>query len=267
MSAVNILKWYAEMGVDEAIAEVPVNYLAMPSAAQPIKQQQTKAPFRNAQPAAMQTTQRAPVPPRISAGRAEEVAAACKTIAELEQAIRDFDGCSLKFTATNTVIADGNADSRVMIVGEAPGADEDRQGIPFCGVSGQLLDRMLKSIGLERSKNCYITNMIYWRPPGNRKPSTEEITICQPFVRKHVDLFKPSVVICAGGTSASALLDTTIGITKLRGKWHNLEINGNSYPCFAIYHPAYLMRQPPLKRYAWQDLLQIKQRLKQDNIL
>lgn len=251
------------MGVDEAIAESPIDRFALPAAE--IAKQTPAKPAAIA--ANIASASRTPTPPKAGIRLASEIAAACNSIAELETAIRAFDGCSLKFTATNTVIADGAANSRIMIIGEAPGADEDRQGIPFCGASGQLLNKMLAAIGLNRSKNCYITNMIYWRPPGNRNPSTEEISICQPFVRRHVELFNPAIVICAGGTATSALLESTLGITRLRGKWHNLTIGEKTFPCFAIYHPAYLMRQPAHKRYSWHDLLQIKTRAKELNLL
>lgn len=266
------LEWYRLMGVEDGIADTPIPAAWLP-----------KSPPVKAAPASVERThvertaqpKLAPLPvqpyiapqgasvipmqnPRASAKQAVEMAQKAQTLAELHDAIRAFDGCALKRTATNTVIADGVPDNGILFIGEAPGSEEDARGIPFCGPSGKLLDRMLKSIGLNR-QNSYITNSLYWRPPGNRKPSTEELQSCQPFVWRHIELLKPKIVILVGGTSASSLLDTPLGITRLRGKQHQLTTpDGTSVPAFALYHPSYLLRQPSHKRYAWQDLLQIK---------
>jgi DNA polymerase len=168
-----------------------------------------------------------------------------------------FDGCSLKNTAKNLVFADGNPGSGLMLIGEAPGADEDREGLPFVGVSGKLLDRMLAAIGRDRT-SAYITNVLAWRPPGNRKPTPAETMILLPFIERHVELVAPRVIVLVGGTATSALLGRGEGITKLRGRWHTYR---DTIPAYCIYHPAYLLRQPALKRQAWQDLLAIKSRL------
>jgi DNA polymerase len=161
------------------------------------------------------------------------------------------------------VFADGNPAAKVMVIGEAPGADEDRAGLPFVGVSGQLLDRMLACIGLDRA-TAYITNVIFWRPPGNRQPTPAEIAACLPFVERHIELVSPELLVLVGGASAKTILARGEGITKLRGRWHDYESAGMSRPIPAMptYHPAFLLRQPVLKRDAWRDLLAIQERLK-----
>ena len=190
------------------------------------------------------------------------MAAAPRAFAELKEAMRQFEGCSLKRTAMNLVFGDGNPESTIMFIGEAPGADEDRQGLPFVGVSGQLLDKMIATIGLDRS-SAYITNILPWRPPGNRKPTTNEVTVCLPFIQRHIELVAPRILVLVGGTAANALLGKTEGITRLRGKWSiyrgNEERAGSEIPCMPIYHPAYLLRQSTLKREAWRDFLAIKE--------
>jgi DNA polymerase len=200
------------------------------------------------------------------------LAAAAIDLAALAEALANFDGCTLRDTATNLVFADGNPDSQVMIIGEAPGADEDRQGRPFVGMAGQLLDRMLATIGLDRS-STYISNILPWRPPGNRKPTPNEVTICLPFLRRHIELVNPNILVLVGGTSAQALLGATQGITRLRGRWHdytgvakgtgveNGSDNAGPIPAMPIFHPAYLLRKPGMKREAWRDLREIRRRL------
>ena len=194
---------------------------------------------------------------------AVHLAQAAKTVADLKAAVESFDGCGLKRFASRTVFADGNPKARVMFIGEAPGADEDRQGLPFVGVSGKLLDRMLASIGLARADNAYISNVVFWRPPGNRAPSDEEIAACMPFVQRHVELVDPAVLVLVGGLSAKTMLAKPVGITRLRGRWHEYETPGLSrpVPTMAIFHPAYLLRSPEQKRFAWRDLIAIKQKL------
>ena len=193
---------------------------------------------------------------------ARAVADRAANLMQLRELLQRFDGCALKHTATNLVFADGNPDARIMLVGEAPGADEDRQGLPFVGRSGRLLDRMLAGIGLDR-QGVYITNILPWRPPGNRQPTAGEIAVCLPFLQRHVVLKAPSLLILCGGTSAKSVLGTTEGITRLRGRWHDHAIPGlaEPVPTMAIYHPAYLLRQPAMKRDAWRDLLRIRERL------
>jgi len=232
------LRWQIEAGADEAIAEAPVDRYA--------------ASAQRAKPAAVAAPQ-----------SARSLAAAARSVAELAEALAAFDGCPLKRTATNLVFADGNPEARVMLIGEAPGADEDRLGRPFVGVSGQLLDRMLACIGLDR-RSAYITNVIFWRPPGNRPPTPAEIAACLPFVERHIELVSPEVLVLLGAASAQALLARNDGISRLRGRWFQFESAGMArpVPVMPTYHPAYLLRQPAQKRAAWRDWLAILARLK-----
>ena len=178
--------------------------------------------------------------------------------------MRAFEGCALKRTAKNTVFADGVIGSPVMIVGEAPGADEDRLGKPFVGVSGQLMDRMFDAIGMSRERDLYITNILFWRPPGNRTPTLAEQAICMAFTRRHIELARPKVLVLAGGTAAKSVLDTTEGIMRLRGKWTNLALDdGSTVPTLPTFHPAYLLRTPASKRQSWFDLLSLDKRLRE----
>jgi uracil-DNA glycosylase family 4 len=200
-------------------------------------------------------------------GAARAVAVAAPTLADLRAAVEAFDGCALKETATHTVFADGAEHASAMFIGEAPGADEDRIGRPFVGVSGQLLDRMIAAIGLSRLINAYITNILFWRPPGNREPSSEEIALCLPFVMRHIELVRPKVLVFLGGPSAKTLLGRAEGITRLRGKWQEFRTQGMlergepPIAAMAMFHPAYLLRTPGAKREAWRDLMALKARL------
>lgn len=191
----------------------------------------------------------------VRAARAEAANAA--TLDELRAALAAFDGCNLKRTATQLVFADGNPEGRVMLIGEAPGRDEDLQGRPFVGRSGQLLDRMLAAIGLDRSQ-VYIANVVPWRPPGNRTPSPQETEICKPFLARQIALADPDVLIFLGGASAKAMTGTGEGILKLRGKWMRLDNGVREVPAMATLHPAYLLRQPLQKRLAWRDFLALR---------
>ncbi|HVM78091.1 MAG TPA: uracil-DNA glycosylase [Stellaceae bacterium] len=253
-----LLDWYVAMGADEAIGAEARNRLApAPARPPPPSPQPAEAPpaYRPSPPAAL-------APPSDAAESARKLAAAARTLPELEAAIRAFEGCALKQTATNTVIADGNPASGLMVIGEAPGADEDRVGKPFVGRAGQLLDRMLAAIGIDRSR-AYITNVLYWRPPGNRTPSTDEIAICLPFLWRHIALVNPRVVVLAGGTAASTLLGRKEGIMRLRGRWFELPVAGLEKPVAALatYHPSFLLRAPARKSEAWIDLLSLKAKL------
>ncbi|WP_307188987.1 uracil-DNA glycosylase family protein [Azospirillum sp. B506] len=186
-----------------------------------------------------------------------------QTLEALEAALRSFDGCPLKATAMNTVFADGNPQAQVMLIGEAPGEDEDRQGKPFVGVSGKLLDRMLAQIGLDRS-TVYISNILPWRPPGNRSPTQAEIAACLPFLERHVELVQPKLLVALGGVSAKTLLNRAEGITRLRGQWRSYEVTGKSVPLMPMLHPAYLLRNPIAKREAWRDMLALQQKIAED---
>ncbi|MGH6969547.1 MAG: uracil-DNA glycosylase [Stellaceae bacterium] len=193
---------------------------------------------------------------------ARDLAEAAKDLATLRAAVESFDGCSLRRTATHTVFADGNPAAALMLIGEAPGADEDRIGLPFVGRSGQLLDRMLAGIGVRRSENAYITNILFWRPPGNRKPTPEETAICLPFVWRHIALKQPKIVVLCGGTATAALLSRSDGITRLRGRWFDLAVPDlGPIPALATYHPSFLLRAPAQKSESWCDLLSIQSRL------
>lgn len=251
-----LLKWYADAGVDEAIGDATVNrYLSTTKPIAPVA-----APVPLVERAAPAPVQR--IAPATDAGAAH-LAQAATTVEELRAAVEAYTGCGLKQFASRTVFADGNPKARVMFVGEAPGADEDRKGLPFVGVSGKLLDQMLASIGLSRAENAYITNVVFWRPPGNRPPTDEEIASCLPFVTRHIELVDPAVLVFVGGLAAKTLLATPTGITRLRGQWRTFETPGLSrpVPCMPLFHPAYLLRSPQQKRLAWRDLLAIKQKL------
>lgn len=269
-AAAALLAWYVATGADLAMGEVPVDRLAAPpptpaSFAKPAMTRAAVAAGDTERPAGSTVTTLRPA--AESAESAEALAREARTLAALEAAVRGFEGCALKKTAMNTVFADGNPASGLMFVGEAPGGDEDRQGKPFVGVSGQLLDRMLKAIGRDRqsdSHGAYIANVLPWRPPGNRKPTPAEVTMCVPFIRRHIALARPRLLVFLGGTAAAALLDTTAGITRLRGRWldyHDAE-SGLTIPVMPTYHPAYLLRQPALKADAWRDFLEIRARLR-----
>ncbi len=249
-----LLRWYVEMGADEAIGWEPQDRLA------PKRPPTTLV--RMAPPVAAPAIVAAalPEPAPIAAPAPSPEAAAASTLAELEAAVRGFEGCALKRTATNTVFADGVPGAPLMIIGEAPGADEDRIGKPFVGRSGQLLDRMLATIGFSRKTNAYITNILFWRPPGNRKPTGDEIAACLPFVWRHIALGKPRVVLLSGGTATATMLDRTEGITRLRGRWFELSVPGldQPVPALASYHPSFLLRTPARKSEAWRDLLSLE---------
>jgi DNA polymerase len=257
-----LLRWYVEMGADEAIGEIPVDRTRPPPprpAPPPVASRPAAAPERHTAP---------PLPVRAAApgplvASAAAIAEAATSLAELERAVAAFEGCALRQTATNTVFADGNPAASLMLIGEAPGGEEDRLGKPFVGRSGQLLDRMLATIGIDRS-TAYITNVLYWRPPGNRKPTPAEIAACLPFVLRHIALVRPAVLVLCGGTAASTLLAANEGITKLRGRWFDLAIPGFEAPVktIATYHPSYLLRTPERKRESWRDLLTIQEELR-----
>jgi uracil-DNA glycosylase family 4 len=253
--ALALLALQREWGADEGLSNAPVDRMDAASATAPAPQPAA------AQPAAP-TTARGfgrPAAPRPAATQAAVLAAACGSLAQLRVAIAGFDGCALRDTATNLVFSDGNPAARIMLVGEAPGAEEDRAGLPFVGASGQLLDRMLGSIGLDRTK-VVITNILPWRPPGNRTPSEAEIAVCLPFVLRHIALVAPEALLLLGATAVRAITGNTQGIRRLRGQWQSLAIPGLDRPIRALptYHPAYLLRTPLAKREAWTDLLALQ---------
>jgi uracil-DNA glycosylase len=286
-SLAQLLSFYKESGVDSHCLEEPRNRFEEPAVSSQAVSSQAFAPQASpffeapilSQNSSLKTPHKTlkgydtPPSPSTLAPRlatplhaqdapilAHARATQARTLAELRDEMERFEGCSLKLTAKNLVFADGNPEAKIMLIGEAPGADEDRQGLPFVGRSGQLLDKMLHAIGLDRSQ-VYITNVIPWRPPGNRPPSTHEIAICKPFVTRHIELCMPDMVVCLGGIAAQTLLNTTDGILKTRGVWHMLTTGVRDIPLLATLHPAYLLRQPLQKRLAWRDLKAIHQRL------
>ncbi|MBO6538977.1 MAG: uracil-DNA glycosylase [Rhizobiaceae bacterium] len=259
-----LLRFYAEAGHDEALSEEPVNRFEEP--ARKPRQKAERAPVAPASaPQAQAVPQRAPakaaVPDEQQAMRARELASEAKTIEELHAALASFDGCNLKTTAKNLVFADGNPAARIMLVGEAPGRDEDLQGLPFVGRSGQLLDRILAAIALDRT-SAYISNVIPWRPPGNRDPSPLETEICRPFIERHIELVDPAVLVTLGNPSTKLLLQTQTGIMRMRGKWaEHVTAGEKKIATMPTLHPAYLLRNPAHKKLAWRDFLEVKMRL------
>ncbi|MEX0697461.1 MAG: uracil-DNA glycosylase family protein [Dongiaceae bacterium] len=274
--ALALLRWCLQAGADEAVAERPVDRYrsarrpAPPGPAVSPPTPPGEALPRPIAPPAALASAKPPAPPEPGRGgpakpgpglSARDLAAAARTLDELAEALAAFDGCPLKKTATNLVFGDGNPAARIMLVGEAPGAEEDRSGRPFVGPAGQLLDRMLAAIGLDRS-GVYITNVVYWRPPGNRQPTAAEVAACLPFIARHIELVSPEILVAVGGAAAKTLLARNEGITKLRGRWFQYESVGMSrpIPATATYHPAYLLRQPAQKRMAWRDLLMLREK-------
>lgn len=254
-----LLEWYVEAGVDLAVDETPHDRFLPPTSAAPAVQPSPRAS------AAVPTL--APVPPKAAvlspddaASNARQRAASAGSLDELRDLLQGFDGCGLKQTASRLVFADGAPGARIMMVGEAPGAEEDREGVPFVGRSGKLLDRMLAAVGLARS-DVYIANVIPWRPPGNRTPTPQETAICLPFIERQIELARPDVLVCLGGPSAQTLLRQREGIMRLRGNWFQYRAGEREIPALATLHPAYLLRQPAQKRLAYRDMLALKARL------
>lgn len=277
-----VLQWHIDMGCDECIADAPIDRFAASAAAMTARapaQAPTESAVADAPPPPASTDAGAQMPAttkgtRISAAEvdsqlqiknAQQLAEQATTVAELRAAIETFEGCALKKTATNLVLSDGPGDARLMLVGEAPGAEEDRQGVPFVGPSGQLLNAMLESIGIAREQ-VLISNSVFWRPPGNRTPTTQETVVCRPFIERLIEIVHPLVLVCVGAPSAHNLLGETQGISRLRGKWYRFQTPKLSAPvdATALFHPAYLLRTPIKKRDAWHDLLMIKQKLADD---
>ncbi len=260
--AVALLRWYQAMGVDEAVAETPQDWSDYDPERRTSVPLSPKAPASPPQP----VSRRVPTQPpqqtftalaEPSAPDARALAPDAPDLAALEAALAAFDGCPLKRTAKNLCFARGNPQARLMLIGEAPGRDEDIEGVPFVGRAGQLLDKMLASIGIGRDE-AYITNVVYWRPPGNRTPTPQEVQACQPFLQRQIELVAPEILVLLGGSAAKQLLGTDQGIMKLRGKWQGYEAAARSIPTMATLHPAYLLRNPSAKRMAWRDLLTIR---------
>ncbi|MGC6475762.1 MAG: uracil-DNA glycosylase [Parvibaculales bacterium] len=267
---IQMMRYQFDIGVDETLTELPQNrYQAAQQALEKTlektkpQKQMREAPATSLAPPqpSKQTIAHAKPPANIQEtdfANAQALADAANDIDALKKAVMEFDACPLKKQARNTVFSDGNPSAKIMLIGEAPGKEEDKEGKPFIGMSGKLLDKMLSYIGLERDM-VYITNILPWRPPGNRAPRPDETALCLPFVKKHIELIKPELILLVGGTSAKELLQTPEGITKLRGKMHVIDIHGTNYDAMAMLHPAYLLRNPIRKAESWQDLLKVKQ--------
>ena len=264
------LEWYLDHGVTEALADSQQDRTAWLT--KPVL-----LPAKTETVAAQPPVSNAPAFLGTSEARTEAVklAAAAKTLEELREALAAFEGFSIKKTATNLVFSDGNPNAPIMLVGEAPGADEDRLGKPFVGVSGQLLDKILKSIGLDRqeedpTKSVYISNILNWRPPGNRTPSPAEIELALPFIERHIQIARPKILIFCGAVAAKALLNSEQGISKLRSRWHDyktltpelMTLCTDSFPALCTYHPSYLLRTPAQKKYSWGDMIEIDRKIR-----
>jgi uracil-DNA glycosylase len=276
-----LLAFYVEAGVHAVLGEEPVNRFATepqqtgvaPAPADdapfpsPEASPRTRAPLnragnstnplRSGPPPAILN---APPAPDAAIMAARDAARGATSLDALRAMLESFEGCGLRFTAKRLVFADGNPKARVMFVGEAPGREEDLEGLPFVGRSGQLLDRMMAAIGLDRT-SAYIANVIPWRPPGNRTPTPQESQICLPFVKRQIELADPDILACLGGPSAAALLGIRDGIRKSRGRWHVYHTGSREIRAIASFHPAYLLRTPLEKRFAWRDFLAIKKAL------
>lgn len=298
------LAWLVEAGVDEAVGEAPVNRFqakaGAPTSHPPLEggSKNQSAPARGffGEGSHPRSTTNDPSPkfaPQISTlpqgdgvkrrasvsptsvlnphahdndhiGRAMEIARACSTLAELKAALEAFEGCALKQFASTTVFADGNQDARIMFIGEAPGFEEDKTGLPFVGKAGKLLDKMLAAIGLDRT-TAYIINVLPWRPPDNRNPDLAEVAKCIPFLRRHIELHAPNIMVLLGGSPLKHVLGKAEGILSTRGKWLEYHVGGRMIPVMPTLHPAYLLRQPGHKKLAWRDLLLIKHKIEENH--
>ncbi len=261
----SLLRWYADMGVDIAIDAMPHDRFAeIPASGEGALDARQPAPEPPSSAEAGRRVMRE-APPALTAGAIEaaalDSAATAQNLDDLRDSLSRFEGCGLKATATRLVFGDGNPNAEIMFVGEAPGADEDRQGVPFVGRAGQLLDKMLASIDLDRSK-VYIANVVPWRPPGNRTPTPLETAACLPFTCRQIELVNPKILVCLGAAAAQTLLDTKEGIMRMRGRWLSYTAGGKDIRAAALLHPAYLLRQPAQKRLAWQDLRMLAKEIK-----
>jgi DNA polymerase len=280
-----LLDWHALAGVDALLEEGPRNRFMTTQSANALEgsgeaagraaRASTPAPASAPAPApapgsAPISPSQPPVPPpagiaspAAAVAMAREAAMAARDMKELQEAVEGFDGCALKRMARKTCFGDGNPKAPLMFIGEAPGRDEDMAGLPFVGRAGQLLDRMLKAAGWGRQEEAWITNIVYWRPPGNRTPNLEETEICRPFLERRIELVEPQIIIALGGAAAKTLLATRSGIMRLRGKWRELEAAGRAIPLMPTFHPAFLLRNPAAKALAWRDLLETRKRLEE----
>jgi len=268
------LQWYVDNGVVDLLDDAPIDRtqaIEPPpqiTQAQPLNTAPDAPPIQNQTQIGGQTTF---LGKSDAYDEALKIATQADSLEGLKEAIMNFDGIAIKKTATNMVFADGNPNADIMIIGEAPGADEDRTGTPFVGVSGQLLDRILACIDISRTaeeadKSVYISNILNWRPPGNRTPNNGEIEVSMPFIEKHIQLIKPKIIILSGGVAAKALLDSSTSISRLRKKWNDYtpvtkEIGAHKCLALATYHPSYLLRTPLQKKAVWSDMLMLKAKI------
>jgi len=271
------LAWLVESGADEAMQDAPVNrFVARPPQPAPSVVAATAANIP-ARPPANRPAIPSPSPADArkaplgaytdQIGAATDIAARCTTLAELKSALENFDGGALKRNATNTVFADGQPGARIMLIGEAPGRDEDRAGLPFVGRAGKLLDKMLAPIGLSRAKNIYITNVLPWQPPGNRDFGLEEAAMCMPFLRRHIELKAPDLLVLLGRIAVKNVLGNTDGIMSLRGQWFDYYVGDRPIPALATLHPAYLLRRAIDKKLAWRDMQSLEAKARNLNLL
>ncbi|MGC1235775.1 MAG: uracil-DNA glycosylase [Xanthobacteraceae bacterium] len=275
-AARELIAFYLDAGVDALLREEPVNRMADDTAAARLGGTASAPPegkparrLRSEPPLPISSSQAAPQRPGLAAAPASPDAAVmaareavknATTLDELRALLADFEGCALRATAMQLVFADGNPQSRVMLVGEAPGYDEDIVGRPFVGRSGKLLDRMMAAIGLDRTSS-YIANVVPWRPPGNRTPTPQETAICLPFIRRQIELADPDILVCLGGPAMQTLLGIKEGITRSRGRWFPYDTGRREIRALATFHPAFLLRSPLQKRFAWRDFLALKKAL------
>ncbi|MEZ5810906.1 MAG: uracil-DNA glycosylase [Rhizobiaceae bacterium] len=266
-----LLGFYRDAGVDAALADAPFDRFAETPpekpAARPAPEARPKLGTRPPEVAPRVSTAARPaemaVPDEMQVALARELAANAATLDELRGHLASFDGCNLKFTAKSLVFSDGTPGGPLMVIGEAPGRDEDREGLPFVGRSGQLLDRMLAAIGLDRT-SVYVANVIPWRPPGNRTPTPHETEICRPFIERQIELAAPRIIMTLGGPATKVLLKSPEGIMRQRGNWKQfVTASGLEIPAMPTLHPAYLLRNPAHKRLAWRDFLEVKVKLLQ----
>lgn len=261
-----LLLFYADAGVDEALLDEPVDRIAEVAATMLARTAPPARELPRQQPALLPEPARPAVamavPDDAQAARARELASKAQSLDELHDILAGFDGCNLKFTAKQLVFGDGNSAADLMLVGEAPGRDEDIEGIPFAGRTGSLLDRMLAAIGIDRSKGAYIANVVSWRPPGNRAPTVLETEICRPFIERQIELVNPKVLVTLGAPPAKVLLDTSDAVLRLRGTWKvHRTASGSEIPTMPTLHPLYLLRNPAHKKLVWRDLLEIRAKL------
>ncbi len=259
-----LVTFYLDAGVDSLVGEEPIDRFAdetvQPTSSAAVslplparRHKETEGPAAGTPAPAVAV----PASPEAAVMAAREAAKNARTLDELRVMLDAFEGCMLRATATQLVFAAGNPQARVMFVGEAPGRDEDIAGIPFVGRSGQLLDRMMTAIGLDRN-SAYIANVVPWRPPGNRTPTPQETAICLPFIHRQIGLANPDILVCLGQPATQTLLKTREGITRTRGRWFKFDTGSREIRAMATYHPAFLLRSPLQKRLAWRDFLALK---------